>query len=61
MITAEKAAASVTALSWAGATSLYARQVPYKAGYAQMPAWACMRPEATASASAVWSRSVWSA
>jgi hypothetical protein len=61
MITAEKAAASVTPLPWAGATSLYARQVPYKAGYAQMPAWACTRPEATASASAVWSRSVWSA
>jgi len=27
----------------------------------QMPVWACTRPEATASASAVWSRSVWSA
>ena len=27
----------------------------------QMPAWAWTRPEATASASAAWSRSVWSA
>jgi hypothetical protein len=36
-------------------------QVPDKAGWAQTPAWACARPEATASASAVWSRSVWSA
>jgi hypothetical protein len=35
-------------------------RVPDKAGYAQMPTWACTRPEATASASAVWSRSVWS-
>jgi hypothetical protein len=30
-------------------------------GGAQTSAWACARPEATASASAVWSRSVWSA
>jgi hypothetical protein len=29
--------------------------------HTQMPAWACTRPEAAASASAVWSRSVWSA
>ena len=27
----------------------------------QMPTWACTRPEATASASAVWSRSAWPA
>jgi hypothetical protein len=27
----------------------------------QMPVWACTRPEATAPASAAWSRSVWSA
>lgn len=40
---------------------LNARQVPGQAGYVQMPTWACTRPEATASASAVWSRSVWSA
>ena len=40
---------------------LNARQVPDKTGYAQTPVWACMRPEATASASAAWSRSVWSA
>jgi len=32
-----------------------------KAGYAQMPTWACTRPEAAASASAAWSRSAWSA
>ncbi len=38
-----------------------ARQLPDKAGHAQMPTWACTRPEATASASAMWSRSVWSA
>ena len=56
-----KAAASVAALSGPEPLPLNARQVPDKAGYAQMPTWACTRPEATASASAVWSRSVWSA
>ena len=34
------------------------RQVPDKAGCAQTPFCACTRPEATASASAAWSRSV---
>ena len=36
-------------------------RVTDKAGWAQTPTRACARPEATASASAVWSRSVWSA
>jgi len=36
-------------------------QAADKAGYAQMPAWACTRPEAAASASAAWSRPVWPA
>jgi hypothetical protein len=41
---------------------LHAHQVPELAmAGLQVPAWAWTRPEATASASAAWSRLVWSA